>query len=100
MVDDPNAKLAVLRTREWATPEEFESLNREYEEALSELARSISLGSSRQLASVAGTNFRDRQSLKRKADRWKSTFQAMPPIERAALLAALCEAITETDAES
>lgn len=37
----------------------------------------------------AGTNFTDRQRIKRKAERWASNFSALPPGERQAILAAL-----------
>lgn len=40
-------------------------------------------------ASFAGKNFTDRQRIKRKADNWAQRYQAMPPAERLAVLAAL-----------
>lgn len=41
--------------------------------------------------SYAGTNFTDRQRIKRKAERWASNFRALPPGERAAILQALLQ---------
>lgn len=40
-------------------------------------------------ASFAGKNFTDRQRIKRKAGNWAQRYQAMPPAERLAVLAAL-----------
>lgn len=40
-------------------------------------------------ASTAGKNFTDRQRIKRKAERWGKNYQALPPVERLAVLAAL-----------
>ena len=40
-------------------------------------------------AGFAGKNFTDRQRIKRKADNWAQRYQAMPPAERLAVLAAL-----------
>ena len=40
-------------------------------------------------AAFAGKNFTDRQRIKRKADNWAQRYQAMPPAERLAVLAAL-----------
>jgi len=40
-------------------------------------------------ASYAGKNFTDRQRIKRKAERWAKTYQALPSAERLALLSAL-----------
>ena len=43
----------------------------------------------------AGKNFTDRQRIKRKAERWAKNYQALPPGERLALLAAIMA--VETD---
>ncbi len=43
-------------------------------------------------ASCAGRNFTDRQRIKRKAARWARRYQAMPPGERLAVLAAVMAA--------
>jgi len=40
-------------------------------------------------AGYAGKNFTDRQRIKRKAESWAKRYQAMPPAERLAVLAAL-----------
>lgn len=40
-------------------------------------------------ASFAGKNFTDRQRIKRKAENWGKRYQAMPPNERLAVLAAM-----------
>ncbi len=40
-------------------------------------------------ATYAGKDFTDRQRIKRKAERWARNYQALPPAERLALLAAL-----------
>lgn len=40
-------------------------------------------------ASFAGKNFTDRQRIKRKAENWTKRYQAMPPKERLAVLAAV-----------
>ena len=40
-------------------------------------------------ARCAGKNFTDRQRIKRKAENWARRYQAMPPAERLAVLAAL-----------
>jgi hypothetical protein len=40
-------------------------------------------------ASFAGRNFTHRQQIKRKASRWAAKYQALPPAERTAILAAL-----------
>lgn len=40
-------------------------------------------------ASYAGKNFTDRQRIKRKAQRWRENYQAMPKPERLAVLAAI-----------
>ncbi len=40
-------------------------------------------------ASFAGKNFTDRQRIKRKAQRWANNYQALPQVERLAILAAL-----------
>lgn len=37
----------------------------------------------------AGKNFTDRQRIKRKAQRWRTKYQAMPKVERLAILAAI-----------
>ncbi|MGA7587043.1 MAG: DNA adenine methylase [Rouxiella badensis] len=37
----------------------------------------------------AGKNYIDRQRIKRKAERWKARFQALPPAERLAIMTAL-----------
>ncbi|MCU7927524.1 MAG: DNA adenine methylase [Candidatus Thiodiazotropha sp. (ex Dulcina madagascariensis)] len=42
-------------------------------------------------ASFTGTNFTDRQRIKRKANRWAKNFKRLPPGERLAILAALLE---------
>jgi hypothetical protein len=49
-------------------------------------------------ATYAGKDFTDRQRIKRKAERWARNYQALPPAERLALLAAIMavEAV-ETD---
>ena len=47
-------------------------------------------------ASCAGKNFTDRQRIKRKADNWARRYQAMPPAERLAVLAAVM-AVEATD---
>jgi DNA adenine methylase len=39
--------------------------------------------------SYAGTNFAERQRIKRKAKRWASNFEKLPPAERQAILAAI-----------
>lgn len=44
----------------------------------------------------AGKNFTDRQRIKRKADNWARRYQAMPPAERLAVLAAVM-AVEATD---
>jgi hypothetical protein len=41
---------------------------------------------------AAGDNFRERERIKRKRNRWRSRFMAMPPGERGAVLAALLDA--------
>jgi len=46
-------------------------------------------------ATYAGKNFTDRQRIKRKAERWAKNYQALPPGERLALLAAIMA--VETD---
>jgi DNA adenine methylase len=43
----------------------------------------------------AGKNFTDRQRIKRKAERWARNYQALPPGERLALLAAIMAVETE-----
>jgi hypothetical protein len=40
-------------------------------------------------ARFAGKNFTDRQRIKRKAESWAKRYQAMPPGERLAVLAAM-----------
>jgi site-specific DNA-adenine methylase len=40
-------------------------------------------------AGYAGKNFTDRQRIKRKAESWAKRYQAMPPVERLAVLAAM-----------
>lgn len=40
-------------------------------------------------ARFAGKNFTDRQRIKRKAQRWANNYQALPPAERLAVMAAL-----------
>ncbi len=40
-------------------------------------------------ATYAGKDFTDRQRIKRKAERWARNYQALPPAERLALLAAI-----------
>jgi len=47
-------------------------------------------------ASYAGKNFTDRQRVKRKAANWGKRYQALPPAERLAVLAAMM-AVEETD---
>lgn len=42
-------------------------------------------------ATYAGSNFTDRQRIKRKASRWAQNYRALPPAERLAVLAALLE---------
>ena len=42
-------------------------------------------------ASYAGTDFTDRQRIKRKAAGWAEKYRALPPGERLAILAALLE---------
>ena len=42
-------------------------------------------------ATYAGKDFTDRQRIKRKAGRWAKNYQALPPAERLALLAAIME---------
>lgn len=42
-------------------------------------------------ASYAGKNFTERQSIKRKSQRWSKKYQALPNAERLAILAALME---------
>jgi hypothetical protein len=42
-------------------------------------------------STFAGRNFTDRQRIKRKAARWRAKFEALPPAERQAVLAALLE---------
>jgi DNA adenine methylase len=42
-------------------------------------------------ASYAGKNFTDRQRIKRKAQRWGKKYQALPNVERLAVLAAIME---------
>jgi hypothetical protein len=46
-------------------------------------------------ATYAGKDFTDRQRIKRKAERWAKNYQALPPGERLALLAAIMA--VETD---
>ena len=46
-------------------------------------------------ATYAGKDFTDRQRIKRKAERWARNYQALPPAERLALLAAIMA--VETD---
>ena len=97
MGDDPSAKLAELRTRTWTTAAEHAELNRLYDEALADLARSLRPLEAKQLAMKAGTTPNDRQSLKRKAERWKANFLAMPAMERAVVWETLREALAEGD---
>lgn len=92
---DPSVRLAELSKRTWVTAAEFEALNREYDEALADIARSVDVGGAAQLATIAGINASDRQSLKRKAERWKAAYRAMPAIEQAMLLAGILEVIAE-----
>jgi hypothetical protein len=40
-------------------------------------------------ATFAGKNFTDRQRIKRKAARWAKNYQALPPAERLAIMAAI-----------
>lgn len=47
-------------------------------------------------ARYAGKNFTDRQRIKRKAEGWGRRYQAMPPAERLAVLAAIMAAEAET----
>ncbi|QYM96168.1 DNA adenine methylase [Dickeya ananatis] len=42
-------------------------------------------------ATFAGENYIDRQRIKRKAERWKSKYAALPPAERLAIMTALSE---------
>ena len=42
-------------------------------------------------ATYAGKDFTDRQRIKRKADRWRKKYQALPSAERLAILAAIME---------
>ncbi len=42
-------------------------------------------------ASFAGSNFTDRQRIKRKAGRWANNYRNLPPSERLAILAAILE---------
>lgn len=42
-------------------------------------------------STYAGRNFTDRQRIKRKAARWAAKFEALPPAERQAVMAALLE---------
>ena len=95
MTGDPSSRLAELRSRTWSTAAEYDALNRDYDAVLAELALSLQLENADQLATIAGGNASDRQSLKRKAARWKSTFREMPAIERATLFVALCEAMAD-----
>ena len=44
-----------------------------------------------------GGDFRERERIKRKKQRWVNRLQAMPTLERRALLAALCEACPELE---
>ena len=44
-----------------------------------------------QWATFAGANFTDRQRIKRKADRWRANYEALPPGERLAILGAILE---------
>lgn len=39
----------------------------------------------------AGKNYNDRHRIKRKAERWRAKYAALPPAERLAIMAALCE---------
>lgn len=49
-------------------------------------------------ASYAGENFTDRQRIKRKAQRWRNNYQALPKAERLSILAAIMEVeAAETD---
>ena len=51
-------------------------------------------------ASAAGTNFTDRQRIKRKAENWGRRYGEMPPGERLAVLAAIMAAEAEEGAPS
>ncbi len=42
-------------------------------------------------AAFAGKDYIDRQRIKRKAERWKSKYAALPPAERLAIMTALNE---------
>jgi DNA adenine methylase len=45
--------------------------------------------------SYAGKDYRERERIKRKRDRWAAKFQAMPPLERAVIAAALNDAAAD-----
>lgn len=93
MSDDPQARLIELSQRSWSTPAEFEALNAEYNEALADLAHAINVGDPLRHATVAGTNASDRQSIKRKAERWRNNFVSLHPAEKVAVLSALIHSI-------
>jgi len=47
--------------------------------------------------SYVGSGFRERERIKRKVDRWMSKLEAMPQIERAALLSAMADRFGEKE---
>lgn len=96
MADDARARLAELSSRTWTTGEEYEALNREYDAVLAELGQSFAADANK-IATRAVHNHQERQSLKRKAERWADNLRAMPAIEQAAILAALAAALTEKE---
>lgn len=54
--------------------------------------RPLAIGTAGEIATLAGTNYRDRQSLKRKASRWTKMFAAMPSLEQLLMLRAIADA--------
>lgn len=71
----------------------------EVESLISEILRPVNTGTAAEIATLAGGNARDRQSLKRKASRWGEMFARLPPLERLMVLRAMANTTTrDTDA--
>lgn len=60
--------------------------------------RPLSVGTAGEIATLAGTNYRDRQNLKRKASRWTEIFAAMSSLEQLLILRAIADAALSGEA--
>lgn len=58
---------------------------------IDDVLRPVKAVSVSEVATIAGTNYRERQNIKRKAARWTEMFADLPPLERLTMLRAIAD---------